>query len=152
MSQNLAIQAGKTPTGTFAPLNLDAAGNLLIADAAAEGGTAVSNSSGDVAAASAVATLAAAVGKTTYIAGLIISGMGATGAGPALATLAGIIGGTATIVVPVPAGATLGIAPIVVQFDPPLPASAVNTAIVLTLPTLGAGNLHAAVSAWGFQK
>ena len=116
------------------------------------GATPVSSSSGDVAASSAVATLPAVAGKTNFISGLAITGMGATAAGQALATLAGLLGGTMTLVVPAPAGATVGIAPLVLQFNPPLQASAVNTAITLTLPTLGAGNLHAAVSAWGYQK
>ena len=43
------------------------------------GATAVSSSSGNVAAASAVATLAASVTKTTYISGFAITGTGATG-------------------------------------------------------------------------
>jgi hypothetical protein len=32
----------------------------------------------------------------------------------------------------------------------PVPATAVNTAIVVTVPSLGAGNTNAAVTAFGF--
>lgn len=152
MSQNLAAFIAKAFGGGIAPLNLDANGNLLTAAAQAGGAVQVASSSGDVAAASAVATLAPAAGKTTYISGLTITGGGATGASVVNAVLSGTLGGSLTFNVPVPAGATLGITPIMVQFNPPIPASAANTAIVLTLPTLGAGNLHAAVSAWGYQK
>lgn len=109
-------------------------------------------SSGNVANASAVATLAAVAAKTTYIAGMTITGGGATAGSLVNATLAGLAGGTATYTFAAPAGATVGATPLVLAFNPPLPASAVNTAIVLTLPALGIGNLNAAVSAWGYQQ
>lgn len=115
------------------------------------GATPVSASSGNVANAVATATLPAVSGKTTYITGFAITGAGATGAAVVLATLAGLIGGTATYVVVAPAGATTSITPLVVQFPMPLPASAVNTAITLSLPALGSGNTNAAVVAHGFQ-
>lgn len=113
--------------------------------------TALSSASGNVANASAVATLAGAAGATTYVSGLLISGAGATAASVVTATVTGLIGGTMSITVAVPAGAAVGIAPIYVDFNPPLPASAVNTSIVLTLPALGAGNTNASVSAWGYR-
>lgn len=56
-----------------------------------------------------------------------------------------------SITVPVPAGATLGVTPIFLEFNPSIPASAANTSIVLTLPSLGAGNTNASVSAWGYR-
>lgn len=115
------------------------------------GATAVSAASGNVANASAVATLAGAAGKTTYVSGITITGAGATAASVVSATLAGLIGGTATYTVAVPAGASVGFQPIVIQFYPAIPASAANTAITLTLPALGAGNTNASVSAFGFQ-
>ena len=154
MSQNLVVFAAKAAAGGSALLNLDSAGNLLVKQGAdpVSPDVAVSSSSGNVAAASAVATLAAATGKTTYISGFSITGLGATAAGVSLATLAGVLGGTMTFVIPVPVGATIGITPLNVNFNPPLPASAVNTAIVLTVPTFGSGNTNAAANAWGFQK
>ena len=115
------------------------------------GSTALSSSSRNVANASAVATLAGAAGATTYLSGFYISGAGATAAGVVSATVTGLAGGTMTLTVVVPAGATTAIAPVFLDFNPPLPASAVNTSIVLTLPALGAGNTNASVTAWGFR-
>lgn len=115
------------------------------------GSTPVTSSSGNVAAASAVATLPAVAGKTTYCTGFQITGGGALAASLVLATLAGLISGTATYVVGVVTGAAAPNANLNVTFNPPVPASGINTAIVLTLPSLGAGNTNAAVSAQGFQ-
>ena len=115
------------------------------------GATVLTASSGNVAAASAVATFAAAVGVTNYVTGFTITGAGATAASIVLATLAGILGGTATFVVAVPAGATLALPTLTVTFPQPIPASAANIAIVLTLPSLGTGNTNAAVVMHGFK-
>lgn len=130
---------------TFAPVFSSGAAGYPI------GATPVSASSGNVANAAAVATLPAVASKTNYITGFEITGAGATGAAVVLATLAGILGGTATYVVVAPAGATTSITPTVVNFPMPIPASAVNTAITLTLPALGAGNTNAAVVVHGFN-
>lgn len=115
------------------------------------GATPVTSSSGNVAAASAVATLPGVAGKTTYCTGFQITGGGATAGSLVLATLAGLISGTATYVVGAATGAAVQNTPLTVTFNPPIPASGLNTAIVLTLPSLGAGNTNAAVSAQGFQ-
>ncbi len=154
MSQNTAVQTVKTPGGTYTFPNVDSLGNLMVVEAESPTSTTtpISSSSGNVAAASAVATLAAAAAKTTYISGLALTGGGATGASLVTATVAGLLGGTMSLTFAVPAGVTLGATPILLQFNPPLPASAVNTAIVVTLPSLGAGNTNAAAAAWGFQK
>ena len=114
--------------------------------------TPVADSSADVANAAAVATLPATAGFTTLIQGLALTGMGATAAGQVVATVTGLLGGTLSFVVPVPAGADVGIAPLVLQFPTPLVASAEATAIVVTLPALGVGNLHAVATAWGIQR
>lgn len=154
MSQNQAAQVARLPAGGVGFLNLDSAGNLLVAldGPAPEGAVSITGSSGNVAAGNAVATLAAAAGKTTYITGLLISGSGATAAGSALVTVSGLLGGSMTFVVGVPVGAGVPIAPINLKFEPPLPASAVNTAIVVTAATFGAGNTFASATAWGFQQ
>jgi hypothetical protein len=106
----------------------------------------VTNGSGNVANAVATATLAAAAGKTTYI-----SGAGATAAGVVNPTITGVIGGTKTYTQTVVAGATLANPILDVQFCPPIPASAVNTAIAVSCPALGAGNTNNTVNAYGFQ-
>lgn len=119
----------------------------------------VANSSGDVAAASAVATLPAAQGKVTYIEGFDITGAGATAASTITVTVTGLPTaiGTLSFDVVIPAGATTGIGGtgnpgiIPVRFPTPLPASAANSTIVVTVPSFGSGNLHACVTAYGFQ-
>lgn len=111
----------------------------------------ITASSGNVAAAIATATLPAVAGKTTYISGLAITGAGATAASVVSPTVTGLAGGTMTFTLPVVAGATLGNNPIIIDFDPDMPSSAVNTAIVLTCPSLGAGNTNSTVSLWGYQ-
>lgn len=118
---------------------------------AATGGASVAASSGNVAAAVATATLAAAAGKTTYISGFEITGGGATAGSIVIATVTGPLGGTLSYNIAVPTGAAVGVLPLVVEFSPPLPASAVNTPIVVSAPSFGAGNTNAAVSAHGYQ-
>lgn len=114
-------------------------------------GTCVQASSGNVANASAVATLAATLNKTNFLSGFQVTAAGATAAGVVVGTVTGLLGGTQSFIFTVPAGATVAAQPLVVNFDPPLQASGNNTAIVVTLPALGAGNTNAAVSAYGFQ-
>lgn len=114
------------------------------------GATPVNAASGNVAAAVAAATLPAVAGKTNYVTGFEITAGGATAAALVAATLAGILGGTATYIFAAPAGATVGAAPLIVTFRKPLPASAVNTAITISLPSLGAGNTNASVNIHGF--
>lgn len=115
------------------------------------GTTALHSSSGNVAAAAATATLAGAAGVTTYISGLQFTSSGATAASVVTGTVTGLLGGTMSFTVPVIAGATLANQPIVIEFYPPLPASAANTSIVASVPSLGAGNTNATISAWGYR-
>jgi hypothetical protein len=114
------------------------------------GATPVTASSGNVANASGAASLAAVAGKTNYVTGFQITSTGSTAAAVVAATLAGILGGTATYIYATVAGATLKNQDLLVRFAIPVPASAVNTAITITLPALGAGNTNAAVSIQGF--
>jgi hypothetical protein len=116
------------------------------------GATAETGASGDVAAATATATIAKAAAKTTYLTGLVVTGGGATGASVIVCTIVGPVTGTLTFDVPVPAGATLGITPVVINFPQAIPSSAVNTDIVVSCPTFGVGNLHAAVFATGYIR
>lgn len=113
--------------------------------------TAITAASGNVAAATADATLAAVAGKTTYIAGFSITGAGATAALPVTVTVTGTITGTLSYTYVAVAGAQLANTPLHVRFDPPIPASATNTTIVVSCPTLGAGNTHNAAVAHGYQ-
>lgn len=104
------------------------------------------------AAAAITATLAAAAGRRAFITGFVVDGLGATGAAVVDVTVTGVLGGTITRKVNVPAGATVTITPLVVEFNRPLPASADNTAIVVNVPSFGAGNTQALVSARGFSR
>jgi hypothetical protein len=51
-----------------------------------------------------------------------------------------------------PAGVTVGATPLVVMFQMPIPASAVNTVITVTLPAAGTGNTYESCNAQGFQR
>ena len=99
--------------------------------------------------ATATATLPAVALKRNYLAGFAISGSGATVAAVVRATITGI-GVTWGIDVPVPAGILLGITPIIVVLPNPIPASAVNTAITLTVPAFGSGYADVSVAIWGY--
>jgi hypothetical protein len=105
-----------------------------------------------VAAAANNQTLAGAAGKTTHIAGFHVDGLGATGASGITVTVTGL-GVTLSYTVAIPAGATvaLGAGRLVVAFARPIPASAPNTAIVVNVPSFGAGNTVAQAGAYGFQ-
>lgn len=114
--------------------------------------TFITASSGNVANASAVATLAGAAGLTTYITGFQATGAGITAVGAnVIVAVTGTISGTMSYIFTAPVGATVPGQPLNVTFPTPIPASAVNTSIVVTMPALGVGNTHAAVSAQGFR-
>lgn len=112
--------------------------------------TPVTAGSGNVANASAVATIPAVAGKTAYISGFDIQGAGATAALIVNPTLAGTISGTRTYVYGAVAGAALINQPLCIRFNPPIPASTVNQAITVTCPALGAGNLFNSAHAYGY--
>lgn len=97
-----------------------------------------------------VATLPAAVGKTTYLTGVDVTYGGATTSGLGGLGIVGLLGGSVAYIIAVPAGATLG-GQLSLRFPTPIPASAANTAITATLAALGAGNAAAMVAAYGFQ-
>jgi hypothetical protein len=108
-------------------------------------------SSGNKAAANAVATLPAVAGKVTYIEGFYISSGGSTGAALVTVTITGTTN-TLSYTYGTIAGATLSNPNLEVKFPTPIPASAVNTAIVVTCPSLGTGNTNATVVAYGFSQ
>jgi hypothetical protein len=100
------------------------------------------------------ATLPAVAGKTTYICGFQFMGTNATAANPATnVTITGTISGTLNFGYPtLAAGAGVANTPPVGEvFTPCIQASAINTAIVVNGPALGAGATLTTVSAWGFQ-
>lgn len=124
-------------------------GTQTTAPATGAAGSQVDVTSGNVAAAAAVATMPAVAGKTNWVTGFEITGAGATAASVVVATFAGLAAALAYVVA-VPAGPTVGVTPLVVEFPQPIPASAANQAVSLTLPSLGAGNTNAAVTLHGY--
>lgn len=115
-------------------------------------GAAISVSSGNVANSNAVASLAAVSGKTNYLKGFRCTASGATSASVVNLTVTGLAGGTLTFTFTFPAGVTTAAASVGVDnFGIPLPASAQNTAITVTLPAGGTGNTNASCTAWGEQ-
>lgn len=98
------------------------------------------------------ATLAGVAGKTTHITGFQVTGLGATAASGIVVTVTGLLGGTQSFALAVPAGVLVGLAaPLLVSFGRGFPASALNTPIVINVPSFGAGNTSAAVAAQGYQ-
>lgn len=129
----------------------DGTWNVGLTALAPNGATNVTGASGNVANASAAATLPGVAAKTTYITGFQITAGGATVGGLVTVTVTGVITGTLSYTFEAPTGATIGATPLIVTFPTPIPASAVNTAIVVTLPALGAGNTNATVVAQGYS-
>lgn len=106
----------------------------------------------NVAAAANNQTLPGVAGRTTYISGFHVSGLGATAGSAIKITVTGLLGGvTLTFDYVVPAGVTTAAPTLIVDFDVPIPASGPNTAIVVNVPSFGAGNTSASASARGFQ-
>jgi hypothetical protein len=134
----------------------DTVGNPLQIDGPAPGGTnslqtPVSNSATGANAVQ-TATLAGTAGKFTFLSGVAFTAGGSTAGATLTCTITGLQGGTLNFVQPIPVGALVGAAPIVVSFDPPLRSSALNTNIVASQPAAGAGNAAQAVSAFGFLE
>lgn len=94
-----------------------------------------------------VATLPAVSGKTTYIAGFTITA-DATAAIAGAATVAGTVSGSLNYIQSV--GAATAAQQLTQNFNPPIPASAANTAITITSAAAGVGG-NTAVTAWGYQ-
>lgn len=101
-----------------------------------------------------VATLAASPGRLTYICGFLFTGTNATAANAATTVVvSGTLGGSLNY-----GFATLAAAatvpdrpPLIRDYNPCVPASGVNTAIVVTGPALGAGATLVTVEAQGYS-
>lgn len=101
--------------------------------------------------ASASASLAASPGRTTYVCGVKVSGLGATALTNVIATVATVAGGnTLSYQYSMPAGATVVATPVDIAYTPCIPASAQNAAITVTVPG-GAGNTSTAIAVYGYQ-
>jgi len=99
------------------------------------------------------ATLSAGTTQVTYLCGFSFQGSNATAAVNSNISVTGLSGGTLNFgYTALAAGAAVPQPPpITHRFNPCLPSSAVNTAVVVTPPTLGAGAPLATVTVWGFR-
>ena len=104
------------------------------------------------AAAAIAPSMAAVAAKTNYCSGFEVTSDGSTVGAAILVTITGILGGTLNYSFPIPTGVLVGAAPLVVPFNPPLPASAVNVAITLNMPSAGAGNTTQSATIHGFNQ
>jgi hypothetical protein len=89
--------------------------------------------------------------KPHILSGFEVTGSGATAGLPVSVTVTGVSGGTLTYTYTAAAGVLVANQPLIVEFNPPLPASALNTNIVVSCPSLGAGNTNNTVNAHGFN-
>jgi hypothetical protein len=126
-------------------------GQFNVASPYPNGAAPINATSGDVAAAVAAAVLAAASGKTTYITGFTFTSTGSTAATTTIDITVTDGTWTLTFVYATVAGAALNNPLLHITFPEPIPASATNTAITVSAPSLGSGNLHACTNAYGFQ-
>lgn len=142
----------KGGTASALPNISDAAGDLYVAGPYAASQTALTAHSGNAAASTAAATLTGTSTTTVYISGFQCTGGGATLGSVVNVTVTGPLGGTMTYSFAAVAGVLLADAPLIVNFNPAVPASAVNTTIVVSMPSLGTGNTNASCNAQGFYQ
>lgn len=91
-------------------------------------------------------------GKTNYLTGFEVTGGGATVGSIVTVNIVGALGGTLGYRIAVPTGAAIGAQPLIVEFNPPLPASGTNVAIIVNVGAFGAGNTDMAVAAHGYVQ
>ena len=103
------------------------------------------------------ASVAAVAGQYSYLSGIFISGLGATGAGVVACNITNILAtsgsNTWNFSINIPAGATVPFnngLPYVMTFDPPLQAKAIDTSVQCNVGAFGAGNTQQTVSVWGY--
>ena len=140
--------------GSARPLSQDVKGRLCIDIPPYPSGATPVTASATGSTGAITATLPAIAGKTTYICGFQFVGTNATAANTATnVTITGTISGTMNFGYPtLAAGAAVANTPPVGEaFTPCIQASAVNTAIVVNGPALGAGATLATAAAWGYQ-
>jgi hypothetical protein len=98
------------------------------------------------------ASIGGAAGSTTFITGFEITGAGATAASTIAVSVFNVLGGTKTYFLTIPAGAGVGLTPLIVEYARPIPAIGPGTVIQVSVPSFGPGNLFAAVTVHGFTR
>lgn len=124
---------------------------LPVASVAPAGATVMTNTSANVANATASAALGAVAGQTNFVTGFQFTASGATSAAVVTCTLVGVKPYNQFYTVAVPAGVTAGVTPLSVSFNPPLQATNVNVAITASCPALGSGNTNATMNIQGYS-
>jgi hypothetical protein len=116
------------------------------------GATPVGNAFSGADTTTAAATLPAAAGKFTYIAGFTVSGLGATATTTVNVTVGTLVGSTTpTYSYVFQTGATVVDTSVSVLYSPAIPANAINLPITVTVPG-AAGNTATQINAWGYQQ
>ena len=97
------------------------------------------------------ATVAAVAGRTNFVTEVIVQGLGATAGGDATLSFSGVTPSIGPFHVAIPGGVGTPINCPTFIFNPPLQASAPNTAILVQLTAPGAGNTEIALNVIGYQ-
>ena len=108
--------------------------------------------SGNQANAEAKVTLTGTPSNIVYLCGLVVTGGGGSAEKIVLVTVAGLLGGTRSFCYAFRDDPQAVNEPLILHFDPPLPAADVNTPIVITCPAGGTGNLYNMVFAHGYSS
>lgn len=98
------------------------------------------------------ATIPGVAGKFTYITGFQVTSNGATASTSVTVAVTGTVTGTMNYVYVTGTLNAAGDGQLIVTFPTPVPSSAVNTAIAVGVPALGAGNTVTQVSMQGFYQ
>jgi hypothetical protein len=104
------------------------------------------------AASSANVSLGGVAGKTTYLAGFSVSGLGSTAGGTVNITTSNLLTAQETYVITIPASATQAITTLQVTYNPPIPAVGQGQGITINVPSFGAGNTLSCAQCWGFRE
>lgn len=132
----------KDPVSVRNPLPVSVVGNSDDATTLVDNTTAAN--------ASCVATLATAATDQGFLQKVIIGGLGATSAGNALVTIAGLEGEDIVFPIAIPAGATVALTPLQLDFVPALRAGTGDD-ITVTVGAAGSGNTRIDVTAIGYK-
>lgn len=147
------LDAGvKSEPGKTALITVLPDGRLCVAGVAPYPASAqpVAASSGNLSNAEAIATLPGAPNLLTYITSFQCTSTGSDIVLGVTITVAGVVGGTQSYAFNTGDNKIAG-DQMIIPYSYPLPASAENTPIVVSMPANGVGNTHASCSAQGFQ-
>jgi hypothetical protein len=144
------IMTDTSPLFNVIPVSQSGAWNVGSTSDYPSGSVPLTASSGNVASATATATLTGAAGVKTWVSGFEVTGSGATAGLPVSVTVTGTVSGTLTYTYSATVGVLLPNTPLVVEFTKAVPSSAVNTNIVVSCPSLGLGNTNNTVVAHGY--